>query len=93
MKTHMLKSWPEYFRASVEGQKDFEVRKNDRDFEEGDRLTLLEWSPIKRQYTGAHINAVIGRVFKLDALGYDGIVVFNVIGWHSWTDDPEQEVK
>lgn len=85
-KLHELKSWPKYFEASLHGEKNFEVRKNDRDFQRGDRLTLREWNPDTKEYTGRTLNAIVGRVYELDSLGYDGVVVFNVIGWNCWTD-------
>ena len=34
-KTHDLKTWPEYFAEIANGNKTFELRKNDRDFESG----------------------------------------------------------
>lgn len=52
MKQHELKVWPEYYyRIEVE-QKEFELRRNDRDFQIGDILYLREWEPGKKQYTG-----------------------------------------
>jgi hypothetical protein len=44
MKTHYLKTWPTFFAAVASGKKPFEVRNNDREFEEGDVIVLLEWS-------------------------------------------------
>lgn len=43
MMIHNLKSLPEYFRAVLEGTKTFEIRKNDRNFKEGDFVILQEW--------------------------------------------------
>lgn len=51
MQEHKLKTWPEYYRAITEGKKRFELRKNDRNFQEGDTLILQEWSP-ETGYTG-----------------------------------------
>lgn len=45
MKTHELKTWPQYFSPMVTGAKKFELRKNDRGFQIGDLLILREYSP------------------------------------------------
>lgn len=45
MATHEIKTWPNEFQAIVEGRKPFEWRKDDRGFEVGDTLRLLEWLP------------------------------------------------
>jgi hypothetical protein len=42
-KTHVLKITPQYFDDVFKGLKDFEVRKNDRDFRVGDRIELKEY--------------------------------------------------
>lgn len=47
---HRLKVESEFFEALASGEKRFEVRKNDRDFNEGDFLVLDEWDPT-RGYT------------------------------------------
>lgn len=52
MKTHVLKTHPEYFQAITDGTKRFEVRKNDRDFKVGDILELREYDPNTYTYTG-----------------------------------------
>lgn len=57
--THELKILPGYFEKVVSGEKTFEIRKNDRDFEEGDTLLLKEWDQITEQYTGREIGVVI----------------------------------
>lgn len=45
MKSHYLKTLPESFVPILRGKKSFDIRKNDRGFEVGDELVLLEWSP------------------------------------------------
>jgi len=45
MTTHDLKVWPEFFGPLQEGSKLFELRKDDRQFAEGDWLKLREWCP------------------------------------------------
>jgi len=52
MKTHELKTWPEYFKAVKEGVKKFEVRKNDRDFKVGDLVRLNEYDPETEELSG-----------------------------------------
>ncbi|MEK8128390.1 ASCH/PUA domain-containing protein [Paenibacillus filicis] len=59
MKEHRLKTWPQYFRAVVDGSKPFEIRENDRDYQVGDKLILLEWDELFELYTGASIQAEI----------------------------------
>ncbi|WP_326160707.1 MULTISPECIES: DUF3850 domain-containing protein [Bacillus] len=41
--THHLKILSPYFKAVEDGRKNFEIRKNDRGFREGDSLCLHEW--------------------------------------------------
>lgn len=57
--THVLKTWPEYFRQVRSGVKKFEIRLNDRNFQVGDTLLLEEYLPEECVYTGAR---VFGRV-------------------------------
>lgn len=61
---HNLKTWPQFFKEVQNGNKQFEVRKNDRHFEVGDTLILEEYDPNKGMYTGAWLPVVI--TYKLD---------------------------
>ena len=40
---HKLKILPQYLESIVEGTKNFEIRKNDRNYQVGDTLILKEW--------------------------------------------------
>ena len=51
MKTHELKTLPEYFEQVWNGNKRFELRKNDRDFQENDILILKEYNFEDKRYT------------------------------------------
>ena len=42
MTIHRLKIKPDYLKAIIEGNKTFEIRKNDRDFKVGDRVCLFD---------------------------------------------------
>lgn len=74
MQRHDLKAWPEYFEAVRSGKKDFEIRKNDRNFQIGDHVNLQEWDPEKKNFTGAHVSVQIKYI--TDFGQPDGQVVF-----------------
>lgn len=42
---HYLKTWPQFFDAVSRGDKNFEVRKDDRAFQAGDTLFLERYDP------------------------------------------------
>lgn len=48
----LLKIQPQYFEEVRNGNKSFEIRKNDRDFKVGDTLYLQEYNPLAQEYTG-----------------------------------------
>lgn len=59
MKTHHLKCWPVYYERVTAGQKMFEIRNNDRDFQVGDTIVLLEWDPKTESYTGSRTDQLL----------------------------------
>lgn len=63
---HQLKTWTQFYKEIAAGRKNFEVRKNDRNFKHGDVLILKEWLPTSQKYTGE-----IMRV-KVDYILYGG---------------------
>lgn len=65
MKVHDLKIKPCYFQDIVDERKRFEIRKNDRNFNEGDTVFLREWDKNKG-YTGRECRCIITNVFKND---------------------------
>lgn len=64
MDIHELKTWPEFFEATLSGQKKFEVRKDDRNFFEGDVLVLREWKPDGESYTGRMMAVKVAYFLK-----------------------------
>jgi len=77
---HTLKSWPEYFMATDNGSKTFEVRRNDRDFAVGDVLELREYNPKTFCYTGRVIYRQITFVLPGGGWGIaEGVVVLGVV--------------
>jgi ParB family chromosome partitioning protein len=57
---HELKTHEGPFQSVRIGQKTFEYRLNDRDYKPGDTVTLLEYLPTLKAYTGDLITAKIG---------------------------------
>jgi ASC-1-like (ASCH) protein len=57
---HELKILPQYFKEVKEGNKTFELRKNDRGFEVGDTLVLEEYE--NGHYTGENIKKEISYI-------------------------------
>jgi len=75
--THALKTWPIYFDRSINGQKNFEARKNDRDFQTGDMVLLEEYDPDFKKYTGRWIRGRITYVLSGETFGIrPGFCVF-----------------
>lgn len=79
MKRHELKCWPEYFQAIVNGTKKFEVRKDDREFNVGDILRLMEWSPESQKYTGSIADRMVRYKLSGPAFGIEaGFCVMSI---------------
>lgn len=81
---HELKVWPRYFKPIIEGRKKFEIRKNDRNFAEGDVVILREWVLDRSRsddgdgyYTGRQVRKRVG--FITDYAQQPGYVVFGLV--------------
>lgn len=61
---HSLKIHPQFFKETVEGKKNNEIRLADRPFAEGDWLKLEEWNPQSKEYTGAFVYRKITYITK-----------------------------
>lgn len=88
--THELKTWPKFFEATMRGQKRFEMRRKDRDFQVGDHLLLKEWNPIiadvhfshtsdadeakQKAYTGREVLVRVDYILDPDELVQTGLM-------------------
>lgn len=76
---HELKCWPAYFKDVLLGVKPFEVRKDDRDYHEGDTLWLREFDPTTRNYSGRSVHKRVTYILPGGEFGIeDGYVVMGI---------------
>jgi len=61
---HHLKTVQPYFDRVDSGEKTFEFRKNDRDFQTGDQVVLQEYNPKTNTYSGLEIYGNITYVLR-----------------------------
>jgi hypothetical protein len=79
-KVHKLKTWPKYYYRVYIGQKNFELRKADRDFEIGDYVILQEFDPDKKEYTGRELQRCIGYILQGGQFGLEeGYVILDLL--------------
>lgn len=78
---HDLKTWQQFYKQVKSGRKNFEFRANDRGYQCGDYVTLMEYDPTKTQildidgksvekeigYTGDELKFKIGYVLPINA--------------------------
>lgn len=79
---HYIKIKPEYYRAIERGDKTFEVRYNDRDYQAYDVLHLQEWCGNGEfsggEYTGREIIADVTYVFDNPEFCKEGFVIMGI---------------
>ena len=78
MQEHVLKTWPVYFDAIKRGDKNFEVRRDDRGFQKGDILVLQRTDPernlkVDLDYRGAVKHELRKRITYVLTGGQFGI--------------------
>lgn len=71
MATHHLKIWPQYFERVAIGQKPWELRMNDRDFQVGDTLYLEEYDPESKTFTDRWIKRRVEYILHGPAFGLE----------------------
>jgi hypothetical protein len=59
---HELKCWPGPYSEIVSGDKKYEIRKADRDFQVADFILLRCWDPDKEEYTGGYTTLFIEHI-------------------------------
>lgn len=79
MKIHDLKCWPQYFEAILQGKKTFEVRYNDRGYEEGDTLLLQEYDMKEDRHTGRSVKMRVKYILQADVGIRPGWVVMAIV--------------
>lgn len=75
---HALKTLPEYFEAVISGTKLFEVRKNDRNYREGDLLALNEYDNKAKAYTGRSCLVYVDYVLKDEKYCKQGFAIMSI---------------
>lgn len=78
MKIHDLKIEKKYFNDVVTERKKFEVRKNDRDYQVNDILSLNEYDKDKKIYAGRHISAKVLYILDDSTFLKEGYVVLSI---------------
>lgn len=98
---HELKTWPEYFLATLQGSKTFELRFDDRGFATGDYLVLREYDPATETYTGRHLTFLVtylldsedGPWLQQGYVAMGGHLVADGVGPHiTWNLDTLREM-
>ncbi len=73
---HDLKVWPQFFIKLKSGEKTFELRRADRNYQIGDTLLLREWNPMTERYTGERVQRRITYITRGPGFGIEaGYVV------------------
>lgn len=80
---HELKILPQFYNGIASHKKTFEIRKDDRDYQEGDRILLREFDG--ENYTGHQTRRIITYILR-NAKEYglaDGYCILGIqpIGW------------
>jgi hypothetical protein len=79
MKVHELKTHKEYFVPIFTGFKQFEIRKDDRDFEVGDELVLKEFDKANLVYTGRFLHRRVDYILRGGQFGLEeGYVIMSL---------------
>jgi len=64
------KVWPEFFDAVKSGKKNYDLRIADFELNPGDTLTLREWDPKSKSYTGRIIVKRAGNIVQFSGKNF-----------------------
>ena len=76
--TQALKSEPEYFKQIIAGEKTFEVRRNDRNYQVGQDIILQEYDPTNKAYTGAEWHGKITHILDNERFCKKGFCILSI---------------
>ena len=62
--THAVKTWLNYFEPQENGEKLFELRKDDRPYKVGDYFLSQEFDSAKNEYTGRETKYTITYILR-----------------------------
>lgn len=84
MAKHKLKILSEYFQMQLESKKNFEIRKNDRNYHVGDLLILKEYDPRTRRLSGRYM--IVEITYITNYMQKDGYVVLGTKPNYDWSE-------
>ena len=69
---HYLKTWVRWWDDIEKGNKSFDVRRNDRNFQVGDVLKLQKYDPANSSYLGPTVTRHVRYVLELSEVPFAG---------------------
>ncbi len=75
---HALKTVQPFFDDIIHQKKKFEVRKDDRPFEQGDDIVLQEWDSEGKRYTGYEWRGKISYIMRDAEFCKKGYCIFGI---------------
>lgn len=93
MTTHILKVIKPFFKELKNGNKKFEVRFNDRNFQAGDNLILKEYCSKTEKFTGKRISKGITYVLTGGQFGIEEGYVVLSLGCPLLTPEEKETVR
>jgi ribosomal protein S17 len=64
------KVWKKFFQDIIDGKKNFEIRLDNFECNEGDTLLLKEWDEVKKEFTGRQLEKTVTYLIKTKNLAF-----------------------